>query len=124
MIFLVYHYYLAFAHCSENKFYWATLQLDAFKKCLRPTTIIKAMKLIPKPLEDTYSNIWHSIDDEYRHQAILALQWLVFFTQPLSIQEPAEAITINPQLDSNFDPGERFADSSDVLQIQKYRPLS
>ena len=79
--------------------------------------IRKALKNLPKTLDDTYARILVNIDMDYHQEALTALLWLAFSERPLRIDEVAEATAINPQSDLAFDPKERFPDPRDVLQI-------
>jgi ankyrin repeat protein len=79
--------------------------------------IRKALKNLPKTLDDTYTRLFLEIDEAYRQEAKNALCWLIFAGRPLQLAELAEAIIINPQLDPPFDPEERFPDPQNVLEI-------
>jgi hypothetical protein len=79
--------------------------------------IRKALKDLPKTLDDTYSRLFLDIDDAYREEARVALLWLAFSDRPLRLTELAEAIVVNPQSDPPLNPDERFPDSESVLQI-------
>lgn len=46
-----------------------------------------------------------------------ALIWLAFSKRPLRMKEVAEAAVRNPELNTAFDPGNKFCDPSDVLAI-------
>jgi ankyrin repeat protein len=87
------------------------------KKCLKRRALLEALKDLPKTLDDTYTRILRSIDDEYQQEAITALRWLVSSERPLRIDELAEATAVDPHSDPAFDPKERLRDPYCVLQI-------
>jgi ankyrin repeat protein len=87
------------------------------KKCLKVSAIRKALKALPKGLDDTYTQILINIDQDYREEAVKALLWLAFSERPLEIRELAEAMVLNPQSRLSFDPNERFHDPRMILQI-------
>jgi ankyrin repeat domain-containing protein 50 len=79
--------------------------------------IRRALRDLPKTLDDTYSRLFLEIDEAYREEAINALLWLAFSTRPLLLTELAEAIVINPRTNPPFDPEQRFPDAESVLLI-------
>jgi len=79
---------------------------------------MKALKELPKTLDDTYERILSAIDETYQSEARRALFWLAFSQRPLSIDEVAEAACINPDAEVPFDPEDRFHDpANDILEI-------
>ncbi|KAH0563190.1 hypothetical protein GP486_002236 [Trichoglossum hirsutum] len=102
---------------ADGMFRWVFCQLESLRKCLKPNTVRKVLKSLPKTLDDTYARILLSIDDEYHQEAIAAIKWLAFSDRPLRVEELAEAVVIKPQADLPCDPEERLADPHDILQI-------
>ncbi|KAE9371255.1 hypothetical protein N431DRAFT_376754 [Stipitochalara longipes BDJ] len=98
-------------------FRWVFCQLEALKRCLKISLVRKALRDLPKTLDDTYSRLFLDIDEEYREEARSALLWLAFSNRPLLLTELAEAIVVRPLADPPFDPEERFPDPESVLQI-------
>ncbi|MCJ1244822.1 hypothetical protein MMC30_002022 [Trapelia coarctata] len=98
-------------------FRWAFCQLEALKNCLRPSDIRKVLSSLPKTLDETYARILLGIDESYREEAIIALQWLTFSARPLTIRELAEAVLVNPRINPPFDPEDRFPQLDDILKI-------
>jgi hypothetical protein len=84
---------------------------------LKVSLIRKALRDLPKTLDDTYSRLFLEIDDAYREEAMKAMLWLAFSDRPLLLEELAEAIVIRPLSHPPFDPEERFPDPESVLQI-------
>ena len=77
----------------------------------------KALKSLPKTLDDTYVRILCTIKAEYCSYAFKILQWLVFSVRPLSIQEAAEILAIDEEAERGFDPEYRLEDPRDILTI-------
>ncbi|KAH8792864.1 hypothetical protein F5882DRAFT_516605 [Hyaloscypha sp. PMI_1271] len=102
---------------ANGMFRWVFCQLDALKRCLKVSLIRKALRDLPKTLDDTYSRLFLEIDDAYREEAMKAMLWLAFSDRPLLLAELAEAIVIRPLSHPPFDPEERFPDPESVLQI-------
>lgn len=75
------------------------------------------LRSLPKTLDETYERILFDINATYRQEAISALQWLTFSERPLTIQELAEAVLVDPQEDIPYDPDDRFPDPYDILKI-------
>jgi hypothetical protein len=100
-----------------SRFRWVFCQLDSLKKCLTPSDVRKALKSLPKTLDDTYARILLSIDTEQQPKAIAALQWITFSRQPLTIDELAEAVVIDPKWDSAFNPNDRLPDPRWLVEL-------
>ena len=67
-------------------------------------------------MDETYRRILLQIDEDYRREAYVALQWLAFSLRPLTLAEVAEAIVVRP--DSGFiSAEERLRDPHDILLI-------
>ena len=76
----------------------------------------KALKALPKTLDETYARILDNIDEEYSQDAFRILQWLVYSARPLRIEEVAEVLAINTD-ESRFDPENRLPEPRDLLTI-------
>ena len=109
-----------------NRFRWAACQLDSLKKCLSLKSVQKALKSLPKTLDETYERVLQEIDEEYQHVALEALRWLCFSEEILKINELAEAAVFSAVVqapskekpfDVGFDPNERIQDPLDILGI-------
>ncbi|KAL5330791.1 hypothetical protein ACEPPN_000314 [Leptodophora sp. 'Broadleaf-Isolate-01'] len=98
------------------RFRWVVCQLDVLRKCLKVDALRKALKSLPKTLDDTYARILLSIDEDYRRDAFRILQWLVYSARPLRIEEMVEIIAIDTE-QSQFNPEDRLPDPRDLLTI-------
>ena len=97
------------------RFRWAVCQLDALKPCFNLPTLRKALKSLPKTLDETYSRILCDIAEEHRDYAIRILQWLTYSARPLRIEELAETIAVNIESNPWFDYDARFPEHRDIL---------
>jgi ankyrin repeat protein len=87
------------------------------RKCLKLDALRKALKSLPKTLDDTYARILCDIDEEYSQDAFKILQWLAYSARPLQIEEVAEVIAVDIKDDPRFDPGNRLREPRDILTI-------
>jgi hypothetical protein len=62
------------------------LKLDALRK---------ALKSLPKTLDETYDRILMNIDEQYSEDAFKILQLLAFSARPVKIEEVAEVLAID-----------------------------
>lgn len=76
----------------------------------------KALKSLPRTLDDTYARILLSIHEDHRQDEFRILQWLMYSARPLSIEEMVEVIAIDTEL-LQFDPENRLPDPMDLLTI-------
>ena len=76
----------------------------------------KALKSLPKTLDETYARILLSIDEDYSQDAFRILQWLVYSARPLRMEEMAEVIAIDTE-QSQFKSENRLPDPRDLLTI-------
>ena len=51
------------------RFRWVFCQLDALKKCKKRTSLLKALKSLPKTLDETYERILMNVDEECQEEA-------------------------------------------------------
>ncbi|KAI9838432.1 MAG: hypothetical protein M1837_002487 [Sclerophora amabilis] len=99
---------------AKGMFRWVVCQLDILRSCLSSSALKKALKSLPKTLDETYDRILISIDEDYQRQAHIALQWLAFSGRPLSLDEVAEAVAVNPE-QTSFADEDRLYDPHDIL---------
>lgn len=100
------------------RFRWVACQLDALAKCTSLSKLRKALRTLPKTLEETYDRILLSIDPERRSDALKMLQWLAFSVHPLALADMAEVLAIDHTKNiPRFDPDLRLRDPRDVLEI-------
>ena len=81
------------------RFHWVRCQLDTIDKCQTPDDVEKALKTLPKDLNETYERVLLKILGEGEGTAKTAekiLRWLVGSMRPLGLLELEEAIMIEP----------------------------
>ncbi|KAK2789888.1 hypothetical protein FQN52_005851 [Onygenales sp. PD_12] len=100
----------------DGMFRWVSCQLDLLQNLSQASKIKKALRSLPKTLDATYDRMLNSIEDEYRDQAFLALQWLAYSVRPLTVAELAEAIVINPRDIPPFDFEDRLFNPTQILR--------
>jgi ankyrin repeat protein len=100
------------------RFRWVFCQLDALKKSKKKSSILLALKQLPKTLNETYDRMLLAIDEVYKAESKRALLWLAFSERPLSVEEVAEAACIDPDADPPFSEDDRFQDPrNNIVEI-------
>ncbi|MCJ1264868.1 hypothetical protein MMC22_004743 [Lobaria immixta] len=102
---------------AHGMFRWVVCQIDSLKRYIFPRDIRDVLKDLPKTLDDFYARSLRGIDESYRQMTLRALQWLTFSKRPLSIEELAEVVLIDPQATPSFDRTERLFHSHDILRV-------
>ncbi|OCK90614.1 ankyrin, partial [Cenococcum geophilum 1.58] len=78
----------------------------------------KALRNLPKTLDDTYTRILEDIEEDLQQIAFRALTWICFSKEPLTPEQVAEAAVIDPQLCPPFHPEYRLCDpETDIRDI-------
>ena len=91
-------------------------QLDEISRLRTDAALKKALNQLPSSLEGSYSRILHAIDNEDVVYARRALLWLAHSPTPLTLQELAEAVILEPGFET-VDSDSKLNDPSDVLDI-------
>ena len=100
------------------RFQWVKCQLDALGRCLSLSSLRKALRSLPKDLDDTYARILQSIeDDEHSKLVAMIMQWLAYSQRPMTLTEISAALTVDPYDDHPFDMERRLEDPQDLLRI-------
>lgn len=81
--------------------------------------IHKTLQSLPQTLDQTYERTLQGIEAEYKQQAVVALNWLVFARRPLQLGELAEAVAMSTANSGClvFDPEERLFKPELILDI-------
>lgn len=96
------------------RFRWVFCQFDDLKRCLKIDSLRKALRSLPKTLDETYARVLCSIPEDYREDARRIFRWLVFSVEPLTLEAIAEVLAITGDV---FDPQNRLPDPADILTI-------
>jgi hypothetical protein len=101
---------------TTARFRWVVCQLDALRKCRTPAALEKAIRRLPKTLNETYDRILGAIDEDDRRDALSLLQWLAFSVRTLSTDEAVEVLATDPDSREGllFDEPRRLRDSRDI----------
>jgi ankyrin repeat domain-containing protein 50 len=102
---------------NKPRFRWVDRQPDSLKKCLVLSDVRKTLKSSPKTPDETYARILLNIDAEHQSKAITALQRITYSCQPMSIEEVAEAVVIDPKAMPPFNPDNRLPDLRWLIEI-------
>jgi hypothetical protein len=97
------------------RFRYVALQLAEMEKCLSRYEMDKQLAELPKGLDEIYNRILKNIDEKYRADTRMFLQWLAFCKRPMTIEEIAETIAIDFSSRPVFNQDKRYADPWDVL---------
>ena len=78
----------------------------------------KALRSLPKDLDDTYARILQNIDNKgYGDQVAKILQWLAYSFEPMSPKEVAEVLTVDMESYPLVDLDRRLEDPQDILEL-------
>ena len=102
---------------ANGMFRWVECQLDAIQACMKLGLLRKALRTLPKTLDETYARILAKIPQEYVEDARRILFCLVFAFCPLAIEEIAETLAVVIEGEIYYDIESRLQDSRDVLTI-------
>ena len=98
------------------RFRWVVLQLAELEKCSSRYEMDKQLAELPKGLDEIYKRILKNIDEKYRADTRMFLQWLAFCKQEMEIEAIAETITVDFSAEYPvFNQDKRYADPWDVL---------
>src|SRR5580704_17268084 len=97
------------------RFRWVVCQLDVLRNCIKLDKLRKALRSLPKTLDETYDRILSNIEEEYKEEAFRVPQWLVFSARPVTVEEVVEVLATD--LDTAFDPQQRLPVPRDILTI-------
>ncbi|KAK6433559.1 hypothetical protein LTR95_010262 [Oleoguttula sp. CCFEE 5521] len=103
---------------ANGMFRWAGCQLDVLAQCTTKGKVRRALKELPKTLDETYDRIVLGIESgENAQDAIKILTWLAYSERPLEIDELLEVTGIFLDDAPRFDRDEVLNDPRDVLRI-------
>lgn len=101
-----------------SRFRWVYCQLAELRKCKNRLSLRKALRNLPKTLDDTYTRILEDIEKDLQQIVFRALTWICFSKEPLTPEQVAEAAVIDPQLCPPFHPEYRLCDpETDIRDI-------
>ncbi|KAK1836349.1 ankyrin repeat-containing domain protein [Podospora conica] len=109
------------AEGSRGMFQWVRCQIEALCKLRNDNAIRAALFNLPRTLQDTYHRILQRIEDRHPDDVETfhrVLSWLVRGVRDLTLDELAEAISIDPESNQDsMDFGAVDTDPEDILGI-------
>ena len=72
--------------------------MDVLRESISLDDVKKALKSLPKTLDETYERILQRIPENRSSDALRILQWLIFSARPLRVEEVAELLVSNPDM--------------------------
>jgi hypothetical protein len=79
--------------------------------------IKKALKSLPKSLDETYDRILLNIDEMHSEDAHKVLQWLAFSARPVTMAEVAHVLAINVDEGVLLSPNQQLFNPHYILDI-------
>jgi hypothetical protein len=76
--------------------------------------LTSALQNLPKTLNETYDRIIDAIPKQHEVYAIRILQFLVYSTRPLRLEEIVDAVIVQPDKDPCFEPKNRMPDPREI----------
>ncbi|KAK4901068.1 hypothetical protein LTR49_027331 [Elasticomyces elasticus] len=103
---------------ADGMFRWASCQLQELKKIkvTKPKYIKEALRNLPATLDATYDRMLAAIENVYRKEAIVLLQWLAYAQSPPSLGELVEAAIVDITDEGHVEVDERGG-LEDTLEI-------
>jgi Ankyrin repeats (3 copies)/Ankyrin repeat len=100
----------------SNRFRWAVCQLEILRHCL-PSSVRRTLEELPESLDETYERILTEIKAPHRDNAHRLLQCLVAAIRPLRVEELAEVLAIDFDVEGvpKLNPRWRWEDQEQVL---------
>ena len=91
-------------------------QLDVIRECKKIKLLRRALKTLPKTLDETYERVLSNIPDDYVEDVRRVLQCLICAFQPLDIQEVAEIVAIDTA-EPYYHAEDRYSTPREVLSV-------
>jgi hypothetical protein len=98
------------------RFRWVVCQLAELRKCLKLANLRLELGGLPKILDATYTRILKNVPSIHQREMRMIPEFLTFSTRPMTLQEVAEATTVNLEKQV-FDIDDRFPDPYDLLAV-------
>ena len=91
-------------------------QIDVIRECKKPNQVRRALKTLPKTLDETYERILTNIPDDYVEDVRRVLQCLICSFYPLDLKEVAEIVAIDTA-EPYYDPENRYPSPRELLSV-------
>ncbi|KAK7967870.1 uncharacterized protein PG986_002147 [Apiospora aurea] len=80
---------------ADGMFRWVACQFEILNDCLDRPSIQRELANLPSTLYETYTRILNSIDKKYQHHTKRLLQFLLYSTRPLRLEEAVDALAVD-----------------------------
>jgi hypothetical protein len=88
------------------------------RNCITLSALRKALKSLPKTLDETYERILTSIDESYISDVKKILQFLAFSPRQMNLLELVEVLAVDIDRDEpQFNPENRIPEPKDILSM-------
>lgn len=91
-------------------------QLDVIRECKKMKLLRRALKTLPKTLDETYERVLSNIPDDYVEDVRRVLQYLICGFEPLDIQEVAEIVAIDTA-EPYYHPEDRYSNPRELVSV-------
>ncbi len=91
-------------------------QLDVIRGCKKTKLLRRALRTLPKTLDETYERILSNIPDDYVEDVRRVLQCLICSFHPLDVKEVADIVAINTGK-PYYDPEDRYSTPRELLSV-------
>lgn len=102
---------------ANGMFKWVACQLDSIRGCMKLGLLRKALRTLPKTLDETYARILNEISEEYVEDARRILSCLICTFELLTIEAIAETVAIVTEGEAYYDVESQLQDPCDTLTI-------
>ena len=100
------------------RFRWVVCQLDMLRNCVTLPALRRALKSLPKTLDETYERILTSIDESYSSDVRKLLQFLTFSQHAMNLTELVDVVAVDMDAKvPQFDPENRIPNPKDILTM-------
>ncbi|KAF5339948.1 hypothetical protein D9758_016763 [Tetrapyrgos nigripes] len=80
---------------ANGQIRWVDCQLTALDGIKMPKRVRKALKSLPKTLQETYAKILEQVEEELRDDVNTIFQWLLFAYRPLTVGEIQHILAVD-----------------------------
>ena len=91
-------------------------QLDAIRECKKIKLLKRALKTLPKTLDETYARVLSNIPEDYVEDVRRVLQCLICAFHPLDLREVADIVAIDPA-EPYYHPEDRYSAPRELLSV-------
>lgn len=91
-------------------------QLNVVRECKKIRLLRRALKTLPKTLDETYERILSNIPEDYIEDVQRVLQCLICAFHPLDLREVAEIVAIDPA-EPYYHPEDRYSAPRELLSV-------